>query len=109
MSSANMHRCRCGRMSSSRPARARPTSFPRAGLKVRAALDSRATMSRFAGLPRALPPLDVKERAMRNEDAAKVLQAVRDLAPALSSRSAEIEEARRLPADLLGQLKAAGC
>ncbi|XYI01699.1 acyl-CoA dehydrogenase family protein [Sorangium sp. So ce1128] len=46
---------------------------------------------------------------MRNEDAAKVLQAVRDLAPTISSRSAEIEEARRLPADLLGQLKAAGC
>ncbi|WP_437665949.1 acyl-CoA dehydrogenase family protein [Sorangium sp. So ce1182] len=46
---------------------------------------------------------------MRNEDAAKVLQAVRDLAPTISSRGAEIEEARRLPADLLEQLKAAGC
>ncbi|WP_437299903.1 acyl-CoA dehydrogenase family protein [Sorangium sp. So ce426] len=46
---------------------------------------------------------------MKNEDAAKVLHAVRDLTPAIASRSAEIEEARRLPADLLGQLKAAGC
>ncbi|WP_437818758.1 acyl-CoA dehydrogenase family protein [Sorangium sp. So ce1078] len=46
---------------------------------------------------------------MKNEDAAKVLQAVRDLAPAIAARSGEIEEARRLPADLLGQLKAAGC
>ncbi|WP_437692395.1 acyl-CoA dehydrogenase family protein [Sorangium sp. So ce176] len=46
---------------------------------------------------------------MTNEHAAKVLQAARDLAPTLSSRSAEIEEARRLPVDLLDQLKAAGC
>ncbi|WP_437602702.1 acyl-CoA dehydrogenase family protein [Sorangium sp. So ce590] len=44
---------------------------------------------------------------MKNEDA--VLHAVRDLAPSIAARSAEIEEARRLPADLLGQLKAAGC
>lgn len=46
---------------------------------------------------------------MKNEDAAKVLHAVHDLAPAIAARSAEIEEARRLPADLLDQLKAAGC
>ncbi|WP_437941232.1 acyl-CoA dehydrogenase family protein [Sorangium sp. So ce341] len=46
---------------------------------------------------------------MKNEDAAKVLHAVRDLAPAIAARSADIEEARRLPADLLEQLKAAGC
>ncbi len=46
---------------------------------------------------------------MKNEDAAKVLHAVRDLAPSIAARSAEIEEARRLPADLLEQLKAAGC
>ncbi|WP_437639736.1 acyl-CoA dehydrogenase family protein [Sorangium sp. So ce854] len=46
---------------------------------------------------------------MTNEDAAKVLRAARDLAPTIAARAAEIEEARRLPADLLGELKAAGC
>ncbi|WP_438020049.1 acyl-CoA dehydrogenase family protein [Sorangium sp. So ce315] len=46
---------------------------------------------------------------MTNEDAAKVLRAARDLAPTIVARAAEIEEARRLPADLLGELKAAGC
>ncbi len=38
-----------------------------------------------------------------------LLGAVRDLAPAISARSAEIDAARRLPPDLLAQLKAAGC
>jgi alkylation response protein AidB-like acyl-CoA dehydrogenase len=38
-----------------------------------------------------------------------VLGAVRDLAPEISVRSAEIDKARRLPLDLLAQLKAAGC
>lgn len=37
------------------------------------------------------------------------MQAVRDLAPSIAGRSGEIEAARRLPADLLGQLKEAGC
>ncbi|WP_437737026.1 acyl-CoA dehydrogenase family protein [Sorangium sp. So ce1335] len=46
---------------------------------------------------------------MTNEYAAKVLQAVRDLAPTIAARGAELDEARRLPADLLGELKAAGC
>ncbi|WP_437681223.1 acyl-CoA dehydrogenase family protein [Sorangium sp. So ce131] len=46
---------------------------------------------------------------MKNEHAAKVLQAVRDLAPAIAARSAEIDRARRLPPDLFGELKAAGC
>ncbi len=49
---------------------------------------------------------------MKNEDAAKVLHAVRDLAPAIASRSAAIEEARRLPADLLAGSRrrvASGC
>jgi alkylation response protein AidB-like acyl-CoA dehydrogenase len=46
---------------------------------------------------------------MKNHEGAKVLQAVRDLAPTISARSAETEAARRLPADLLEQLKAAGC
>jgi alkylation response protein AidB-like acyl-CoA dehydrogenase len=39
----------------------------------------------------------------------KVLQAVRELAPSIAARSAEIEAARRLPLDLLAQLKQAGC
>jgi alkylation response protein AidB-like acyl-CoA dehydrogenase len=38
-----------------------------------------------------------------------VLNAVRGLAPAISARAAEIETARRLPPDLLAELKAAGC
>ncbi len=38
-----------------------------------------------------------------------VLDSVRDLAPTISARAAEIESARRLPLDLLGQLIAAGC
>ncbi|MGK3994719.1 acyl-CoA dehydrogenase family protein [Sorangium sp. So ce1024] len=46
---------------------------------------------------------------MTNDDASKVLRAARDLAPVIAARAAEIEEARRLPADLLGELKAAGC
>ena len=46
---------------------------------------------------------------MKNPEGTKVLQAVRDLGPTISARSAEIEAARRLPVDLLGQLKAAGC
>jgi indole-3-acetate monooxygenase len=37
------------------------------------------------------------------------LAAVRELAPAITSRAAEIEAARRLPPDLLEQLTAAGC
>ena len=38
-----------------------------------------------------------------------LLDSVRELAPVLSARGAEIESARRLPADLLAQLVAAGC
>jgi indole-3-acetate monooxygenase len=38
-----------------------------------------------------------------------LLGAVRDLAPSISARSREIDAARRLPLDLLGQLTAAGC
>ena len=38
-----------------------------------------------------------------------VLDAVRDLAPAIADRAAEIEQARRLPADLLDDLKRTGC
>jgi alkylation response protein AidB-like acyl-CoA dehydrogenase len=38
-----------------------------------------------------------------------VLDAVRDLAPAITARAPEVEAARRLPRDLLDQLIAAGC
>jgi alkylation response protein AidB-like acyl-CoA dehydrogenase len=37
------------------------------------------------------------------------LAAVRDLAPQIAARAADIERARRLPADLLDQLVSAGC
>ncbi|HET6772355.1 MAG TPA: acyl-CoA dehydrogenase family protein [Acidimicrobiales bacterium] len=42
-------------------------------------------------------------------NAAATLAAVRDLAPEISARGPEIEQARRLPADLLDQLIDAGC
>jgi alkylation response protein AidB-like acyl-CoA dehydrogenase len=38
-----------------------------------------------------------------------VLRAVRELMPAISDRAAEIERARRVPADLLDDLRRAGC
>jgi indole-3-acetate monooxygenase len=38
-----------------------------------------------------------------------LLDSVRDLAPSISARSAEIDAGRRLPPDLVAQLKAAGC
>jgi alkylation response protein AidB-like acyl-CoA dehydrogenase len=38
-----------------------------------------------------------------------LLDSVRDLAPSISARSPEIDAGRRLPPDLLAQLKAAGC
>ncbi|HWJ40519.1 MAG TPA: acyl-CoA dehydrogenase family protein, partial [Candidatus Limnocylindrales bacterium] len=38
-----------------------------------------------------------------------LLGSIRDLAPSISARSAEIDAARRLPLDLLAQLTAAGC
>src|SRR5262245_12791430 len=41
--------------------------------------------------------------------AEQIIQAVRDLAPIISARSAEIEVARRIPRDLLTELTAAGC
>src|SRR5215472_5313636 len=43
------------------------------------------------------------------DDSINVLAAVRDLAPSIGARSAEIESERRLPLDLLDQLTAAGC
>jgi indole-3-acetate monooxygenase len=38
-----------------------------------------------------------------------VLESVRALAPAIAARAAEIEAARRVPADLLDDLARAGC
>ncbi|MGC1678663.1 MAG: acyl-CoA dehydrogenase family protein [Candidatus Binataceae bacterium] len=43
------------------------------------------------------------------DNPASVLEAVRELAPAITARSAEIESARRVPPDLLAQLTQAGC
>jgi alkylation response protein AidB-like acyl-CoA dehydrogenase len=43
-----------------------------------------------------------------DEGKKKVLDALAELSPAIAKRSAEIEAARRLPLDLLGQLKEAG-
>jgi len=45
---------------------------------------------------------------MKNAEAKKVLDAVRDLAPVIASRAADIESGRGLPVELLGQLKQAG-
>ena len=42
-------------------------------------------------------------------DATRLADSIRELAPAISGRSLEIESGRRLPLDLLAQLKAAGC
>jgi indole-3-acetate monooxygenase len=45
---------------------------------------------------------------MKNAEARKVLDAVRELAPVIASRAADIESGRRLPLDMVGQLKQAG-
>ncbi len=42
-------------------------------------------------------------------EAKTLLDSIRDLAPAISARSAEIDAGRRLPLDLLAQLTDAGC
>ncbi|HEX8825042.1 MAG TPA: acyl-CoA dehydrogenase family protein [Archangium sp.] len=44
----------------------------------------------------------------KNVGATKLLEAARDLAPVIAARAVEIESGRRLPADLLAQLKQAG-
>jgi len=41
--------------------------------------------------------------------ATRTLQAVRDLVPVITTRSVEIEAARRIPPDLLQDLIATGC
>ena len=45
----------------------------------------------------------------RATPASSVLESVGDLAPGIAARAAEIEAARRVPTDLLDDLKAAGC
>ena len=45
----------------------------------------------------------------RAADPATILEAVRELIPVIAARSDEIENARRLPPDLVAQLRAAGC
>jgi alkylation response protein AidB-like acyl-CoA dehydrogenase len=42
-------------------------------------------------------------------DTATILDAVRELAPSITARAGEIESARRIPLDLVAELKAAGC
>jgi indole-3-acetate monooxygenase len=42
-------------------------------------------------------------------DSARLLDTIIEITPQISARSAEIESGRRLPLDLLGQLKSAGC
>ncbi|MGC4808502.1 acyl-CoA dehydrogenase family protein [Micromonospora sp. DT233] len=46
---------------------------------------------------------------MDDQDRTRLIGAVRELAPELRRRAEEIEAARELPADLLAQLRAAGC
>ncbi len=46
---------------------------------------------------------------MDDQDRTRLIDAVRELAPELGRRAAEIEAARELPADLLDRLRAAGC
>jgi alkylation response protein AidB-like acyl-CoA dehydrogenase len=45
----------------------------------------------------------------RAANAATIFDAVRDLAPVIAARSEEIETARRLPPDLVAQIRDAGC
>lgn len=45
---------------------------------------------------------------MKTAEATKVLEAARDLAPGIAARATEGEAGRRMPAELLGQLKQAG-
>nr|WP_217446039.1 acyl-CoA dehydrogenase family protein [Myxococcus sp. CA040A] len=49
-----------------------------------------------------------RESHVKTNSRSAVLQAVRELAPSLSARGAEIELARRIPADVIGLLKSAG-
>lgn len=55
---------------------------------------------------RTVATMTIIERAA---NAATILDAVRDLAPVIAARSEEIETARRLPPDLVAQIRDAGC
>src|SRR5687768_11597646 len=50
----------------------------------------------------------VRRTSMRDQEATKLIEAVHALAPAISARAEDIEEARRIPDDLLAQLRATG-
>ena len=47
--------------------------------------------------------------AAPDTDAARILESVRALTPLIVARSDEIERARRIPPDLVAQLRDAGC
>ena len=51
----------------------------------------------------------VLQKSAMTPEAKILLDSIRDLAPSISARSAEIDAGRRLPPDLLAQLTAAGC
>src|SRR5262249_9036800 len=51
----------------------------------------------------------LKEEELMTAEATRILQTVRDLAPMINARGAEIEAVRRIPPDLLTELIAAGC
>src|SRR5271156_1093700 len=51
----------------------------------------------------------MRQSCAMNREAKTLLDSIRDLAPSISARAAEIDDARRLPLDLLAQLKDAGC
>jgi alkylation response protein AidB-like acyl-CoA dehydrogenase len=53
--------------------------------------------------------MSATDTVRRASDAADIFATVRSLTPAIAARSEEIEHARRLPPDLVGQLRDAGC
>jgi alkylation response protein AidB-like acyl-CoA dehydrogenase len=69
-----------------------------------------ATDTRTAPKDLAPTPIRAARRSANDPtDVASVLAAVRDLAPSITSRSDEIERSRRIPVDLVEQLRDAGC
>jgi alkylation response protein AidB-like acyl-CoA dehydrogenase len=55
------------------------------------------------------PNGDSRAGAAGGETAGDILAAVRDLAPTIAARADEIEQGRRVPPDLVDQLRTAGC
>src|SRR5262249_14303149 len=51
----------------------------------------------------------LKEEELMTAEATRILQTVRDLAPMINARGAEIEAVRRIPPDLVAALGSAGC